>query len=182
MDDDYVSALDCLRGTIPSVGFTFFTNKDTAPSKAQQTLASALFSKMVKDIEVHFDMTVRQKAVFECLRAPHAQDFLLAIYIDGLGQHMSLVEYRTILNYRLMIPLFFVDEICPVCRKACLRSFGEHAVHCKELSGFKYRHDMVRDVIFGVCRRVGIYAKKEAPVNFLADPLMEDPHSDQLTF
>ncbi|GKE60124.1 hypothetical protein Tco_1510491, partial [Tanacetum coccineum] len=53
---------------------------------------------MVKDIEVHFDMTVRQKAVIECLRAPHAQDFLLAIFIDGLGQHMSPVEYNTILK------------------------------------------------------------------------------------
>ncbi|GJT79303.1 hypothetical protein Tco_1053645 [Tanacetum coccineum] len=39
---------------------------------------------MVKDMEVHFDMTMRQKAVFECLRAAHAQDFLLAISIDGL--------------------------------------------------------------------------------------------------
>ncbi|GJU57824.1 hypothetical protein Tco_1235590 [Tanacetum coccineum] len=87
-----------------------------------------------------------------------------------LGQHMSSVEYRTILKYRLMIPLFSVDAICPVCRKACLDSFGEHAVHCKELSGFKYRHDMVRDVLFDICRRVRISAKKEAPVNFLADP------------
>ncbi|PWA80994.1 hypothetical protein CTI12_AA190310 [Artemisia annua] len=171
MDVDYVSALDCLRDTIPSFDFSGFTNKDTVPSKAQQTLASALFSEMVKDMEVHFDMTVRQKAVFECLRAPHAQDFLLAIPIDGLGQHMSPVEYRTILKYRLMIPLFPVDEICPVCRKACLDSFGEHAVHCKELPGFKYRHDFVRDVLFDVCRRAGISAKKEAPVNFLTDPL-----------
>ncbi|GJU74313.1 hypothetical protein Tco_1265718 [Tanacetum coccineum] len=125
---------------------------------------------MVKDIEVHFDMTMRQKAVFECLRAPHAQDFLLAIPIDGLGQHMSPVEYRTILKYRLMIPLFSVDAICPVCRKACLDSFGEHAIHCKELPRFKYRHDMVRDVLFDICRRDGISAKKEAPVNFLSDP------------
>ncbi|GJW33576.1 hypothetical protein Tco_0053608 [Tanacetum coccineum] len=83
---------------------------------------------------------------------------------------MSPVEYRTILKYRLMIPLFPVDAICPVCRKACLDSFGEHVVHCKELSGFKYRHDMVRDVLFYICRRVGISAKKEAPVNFLIDP------------
>ncbi|GJW38137.1 hypothetical protein Tco_0063982 [Tanacetum coccineum] len=134
MDDDYVSALACLRDTIPSFDFSGFTNKDT------------------------------------CLRAPHAQDFLLAIPIDGLGQHMSPVEYRTILKYRLMIPLFPVDAICPVCRKACLNSFGEHAVHCKELMGFKYRHDMVRDVLFDICRRVGISAKKEAPVNFLTDP------------
>ncbi|GJY41237.1 hypothetical protein Tco_0428507 [Tanacetum coccineum] len=84
---------------------------------------------------------------------------------------MSPVEYRTILKYRLMIPLFPVDEICPVCRKTCLDSFGEHAVHCKELPGFKYRHDMVRDVLFDVCRRAGISAKKEAPVNFLTGPL-----------
>jgi hypothetical protein len=67
---------------------------------------------------------------------------------------MSPVEYRTILKYRLMISLFLVDEICPVCRKACLDSFGEHTVHCKELLGFKYRHDIVRAVLFDICRRV----------------------------
>nr|GEZ78006.1 hypothetical protein [Tanacetum cinerariifolium] len=54
---------------------------------------------------------------------------------------------------------------------ACLDSFREHAVHCKELPGFKYQHDMVRDVLFDICRHVGISAKKEAPVNFLTDPL-----------
>ncbi|KAL6574097.1 hypothetical protein OROHE_001639 [Orobanche hederae] len=121
-------------------------------------------------MEVNFDMTVRQKAVFECLRAPHAHDFLTVIPIDGLGQHMSLVEYRTILKYRLMIPLFPVDEVCPVCRNACLDSYGEHDVHCRELPGFKYRHDMVRDVLADVFTRSGVSIKKEAPVNFLTDP------------
>ncbi|GKD11573.1 hypothetical protein Tco_1195980 [Tanacetum coccineum] len=69
-----------------------------------------------------------------------------------------------------MIPLFPVDAIYLVCRKACLDYFGEHAVHCKELSGFKYRHDMVRDVLFYICSSAGISAKKEASVNFLTDP------------
>ena len=50
-------------------------------------------------------------------------------------------------------------------------SFGDHAVHCKELPGFKYRHDWVRDVLCDVLKRAGISAKKEAPVNFLTDPL-----------
>ncbi|KAJ0901999.1 hypothetical protein HanPSC8_Chr08g0331881 [Helianthus annuus] len=109
--------------------------------------------------------------MFECLRAPHAQDFLSVTPIEGLGQHMSAVEYRAILRYRLMIPLFPVDEPCPVCRKACLDSFGEHAIHCKELPGFKYRHDWVRDLLCDVLKRAGISAKKEAPVNFLTDPL-----------
>nr|GEZ49743.1 zf-CCHC domain-containing protein/DUF4219 domain-containing protein/UBN2 domain-containing protein [Tanacetum cinerariifolium] len=54
--------------------------------------------------------------------------------------------------------------------RACLDSFGEHAVHYTELSGFKYRHDMVKDVFFDICRCVGIFAKKEASVNFLTDP------------
>nr|GEV63951.1 putative exostosin-like protein [Tanacetum cinerariifolium] len=90
---------------------------------------------------------------------------------SGLGQHMSALEYRTILKYRLMIPLFPVDEPCPVCRKVCLDSFGEHAVHCRELPGFKYRHDLVRDVLYDVLKRAGISSKKEAPVNFLTDPL-----------
>ncbi|GAU46859.1 hypothetical protein TSUD_385360 [Trifolium subterraneum] len=122
-------------------------------------------------MEVNFQMTIRQKAVFGCLQAAHAQDFLLAIPIDGLGQHMSPVEYRTILKYRQMIPLFPADEICPVYRKACLDRFGEHAVHCRELPGFKYRHEFVRDVLFDVFKRAGISVKKEAPENFLTDPL-----------
>ncbi|MCI52655.1 hypothetical protein A2U01_0073901, partial [Trifolium medium] len=71
----------------------------------------------------------RQKAVFGCLKAAHAQNFLLAISIDGLGQHMSPIEYRNILRYRLMIPLFPIDEVCPVYRKECLDTFGEHAAH-----------------------------------------------------
>nr|ABD32510.1 hypothetical protein MtrDRAFT_AC147482g27v2 [Medicago truncatula] len=84
---------------------------------------------------------------------------------------MSPVEYRTILRSRLTIPLFPIDEACPVCRKACLDTFGEHAVHCKEFPSFKYIHDFVRDVLFDIFRRVGISVKKEAPVNFLIDPL-----------
>ncbi|GKC85431.1 hypothetical protein Tco_1141148 [Tanacetum coccineum] len=136
MDDDYVYALNCLRDTISSFDFRCFTNKDITHSKGQQTLVNALFSEIVKDMEFHFDMSVRQKAVFECLRAPHAQEFLLAILIDGLGQHMLPVEYPTI-----------------------------------QLPGFKYRHDMVRDVPFEVCRRTRISTKKEAHVNFLTRPL-----------
>ncbi|GJR93621.1 hypothetical protein Tco_0265795, partial [Tanacetum coccineum] len=64
MDNDYVSALDCLCDTIPSFDFSSFTNKNPVPSKSQQTLENVLFSEMVKDMEVHFDMTMRQKIVF----------------------------------------------------------------------------------------------------------------------
>jgi hypothetical protein len=68
------------------------------------------------------------------------------------------------------ISLFSIDEVCLVCRKACLDNFGKHAVHCREFPSFKCRHDFVRDVLFDVFRRAVISAKKEAPVNFLTDP------------
>ncbi|GKD45718.1 hypothetical protein Tco_1270363 [Tanacetum coccineum] len=45
---------------------------------------------------------LHENAVLECLRAPHAHDFLLAILIDGLGQHMPPLEYHSILKYRLI--------------------------------------------------------------------------------
>jgi hypothetical protein len=64
-------------------------------------LASSLFSKIVQDMEVNFNMTIWKKVVFGCLRASHAKYFLLVIPIDGLGQHMSLVWYHTILRYYL---------------------------------------------------------------------------------
>ena len=83
---------------------------------------------------------------------------------------MSPVEYRTIILYRLMIPLFPIDEICLVFRKACLDTFGKHAVHYREFHGFKYIHDVVRNVLFDACRHVGIFVKKEAPVNFFTNP------------
>ena len=171
VDPDYGCALDCLHMSLPDLDLGGFANKDTAPTKAQDALASALYGKIAQSLEEKFDLSSRRKAVLECLRAPHAQYFLTVIPIEGLGQHMSAVEYRTILKYRLMIPLFPVDEPCPICRKVCLDNFGEHAVHCKELPGFKYRHDLVRDVLCDVLRRAGISAKKEAPVNFLTDPL-----------
>jgi hypothetical protein len=94
-------------------------------------------------MEVDFNMTTIKKTVFGCLKAEHAQDFLFAISINGLGQHMSPVEYRIILRYRLMIPLFSKDEVCTVCRKACLDTFGEHATHWRELPIFKYRHEFL---------------------------------------
>ena len=82
----------------------------------------------------------------------------VTILLTGPTSNMSkyrgvtAVEYRAIPKYRLMIPLFPVDDPCPVCRKCCLDSFGEHAVHCKELPGFKYRHDLVRDVLYDVLK------------------------------
>ncbi|KAJ0755711.1 putative exostosin [Helianthus annuus] len=143
----------------------------TPPPLKPIILANALYGEIIKTVKEKFALSLRQRAVFECLRAPYAQDFMSVVPIKGLGQCMSAVEYRAILKYRLMVPLFSVDDPCPVCRKYCLDSFGEHAIHCKELPGFKYRHDLVRDVLYDILKRPGISIKKEVPVDFLTDPL-----------
>lgn len=50
---------------IPSYDFSGFTNKETA--QAHYALGNAIFSKIVQDMEVYFDMTVRKKVIFKCL-------------------------------------------------------------------------------------------------------------------
>lgn len=127
--------------------------------------------KIVKDIDRVYELTNRQKAVFSYLQAAHAQDFLLAILVEGLGQKMSSLEYRTILKYRLMIPFYQTDTQCPTCIRGCLDAFGEHAIHCKVDPCFKKIHDRVRDTLYDMLWRAGISVKKEATVNFFTDPL-----------
>ncbi|KAL6531909.1 hypothetical protein OROMI_028272 [Orobanche minor] len=153
-------------------GITINTNEEDSeyklqklrhrPPKAQSTLATALFGKIVKDMDIVYELSDRQKAVVSCMQVGHAQDFLLAIPIEGLVQKMSPVEYRTIFKYRLMIPIYPCDTRCPACITGCLDTYGEHAVHCKVDPGFKHRHDHVRDTLYDVLWRAGISAKKES--------------------
>lgn len=128
---DYDRALDGLSDVNLGFDLITFTRKGIIPPKAQHVLVISLFSKSVQNINVKFDMTTSWKAVFGCLQETHAQYFLLDIPIDGIGQHISLVEFYTILRYRLMIPLFIIDKVFLVFCKACMDTFGEHVIHCK---------------------------------------------------
>lgn len=105
------------------------------------------------------------------MQAGHAYDSLIDIPIHMLGQHMSPVEYRIILRYHLITPPFLIDEVCTIWCKACLYTFGGHAIQCKELPVFKYKHDFVSDVLFDIFKRSGVSVKKEVTVNFLTEPL-----------
>jgi hypothetical protein len=67
MDSDFHIALDGLCDMILTFDLSSFTSKDTVPHKAQHPLASGLFSKIVQDMEVNSNMTIRKKAVFGCL-------------------------------------------------------------------------------------------------------------------
>jgi hypothetical protein len=140
-------------------------------------ITQPILTTLLTNLTLTHDPTISRTLIAE-----HARDFLLAIPIDGLGQHMFLVVYRIILRYRLMIPLFPKDGVCLACLKVCLDTFEEHAVHCRELLGFKYMHDLIRYVLFDIFRRAWISVKKKASVNFLTDHMKEDRHFVQRMF
>ncbi|KAM0042565.1 putative exostosin [Helianthus debilis subsp. tardiflorus] len=81
-DSDYVSALERLHKSLPDSDLGGFSNKDTAPSKPQKTLANALCCRIAQSLGEDFHLSPRQKAVIECLQRPHAQDFLTIIPIE----------------------------------------------------------------------------------------------------
>ena len=63
------------------------------------------------------------------MQAAHAQDFLLVIPIDELGQHMLPIEYHIIFKYYLMFLLFYVDDVCHVVVRNTWIHLGTHMVH-----------------------------------------------------
>jgi hypothetical protein len=65
-----------------------------------------------------------------------------------------------------MIPLFPIDGVRPIFHKACLDTFGEHKVHCRELPSFKYKHDFVKDALCDIFKCEGVSTKKEAALNY----------------
>jgi hypothetical protein len=84
MNFDVGNALDDIRDMIPNFDFSNFASNEPI-----MFWRVPFFVKIVQDIKVDFDMTTKQKIVSWCLKATHAQDCLLVILIDGLGQHMS---------------------------------------------------------------------------------------------
>jgi len=58
----------------------------------------------------------------------------------------------------------------------------DHAVHCSSEVGVKFRHDLVRDTLFDICSKVGIMARKEAPMGFLSEDGKDLRPADLLLF
>ncbi|GKA75546.1 putative reverse transcriptase domain-containing protein [Tanacetum coccineum] len=109
-------------------------------------------------------------ALVECLRVSPVSEFLDRYPPLKTRPTYVGLEYRLSLSTALFDPSVSGYEPLPVCRKVVWILFGEHEVH-EGVTRFKYRHDLVRDVLYDVLKRAGISSRKEAPVNFLTDPL-----------
>ncbi|KEH25448.1 hypothetical protein MtrunA17_Chr6g0459481 [Medicago truncatula] len=120
-------------------------------------------------MEVKFDMTTRQKVVFRCLQTTHAQYFLLAILIDGLSQHMSPIEYRTILIYRIMIPLLSIDEVSLFAIRRVWIPLGSIKFIVRSFPASNKGTNLLW-MFFLIYLGGQISVKKKAPLKFLTDP------------
>ncbi|GJR72391.1 hypothetical protein Tco_0084756 [Tanacetum coccineum] len=94
--------------------------------------------------------------VWQLLREDHTSDWLRVVSISGLEQTMNGKMYRSILCYRLGVPLFSVSKPCS--RVFAGDIYGDHAVSCAGIIGIKHRHNMVRDILVDICFRSGISA------------------------
>ncbi|PWA52677.1 hypothetical protein CTI12_AA452880 [Artemisia annua] len=102
-----------------------------------KTLAKCYFDVIEKDLVSKYSLSPRQVAILSSIRAPHAQDFLFTIRIDGLGQKMNPRQFRSVLCYRLTVPMFPEDFLCPSCNVHRMDQWGDHAVHCSSEVGVK---------------------------------------------
>ncbi|PWA58713.1 hypothetical protein CTI12_AA302350 [Artemisia annua] len=131
------------------------TNGASAP-QMMKTLAKCYFGVIEKYLVSKYSLSSRQVAILSCIRAPHAQDFLFTITIDGLGQRMNHRQFRSVLCYRLSVPMFSEGSLFLSCNVHRMDKWGDHAVHCSSEVGVKFRHNLVRDILVDICSKVGI--------------------------
>ncbi|GJW41559.1 hypothetical protein Tco_0067404 [Tanacetum coccineum] len=159
-------ALDVFN-TICNLDVISITTCTYAPHM-MKTLAKGYFGVIEKDLASKYTLSPRQVSILNCIRAPHAQDFLFTNPFNGLGQRMNHRQFRSVLCYRLAIPMFSEGSLCPSCNTHRMDQWGDHAVHCSSEVGVKFRHNLVRDILVDICSKVGIMVRKEAPMGFLS--------------
>ncbi|GJU06306.1 hypothetical protein Tco_1122736 [Tanacetum coccineum] len=148
-------ALDVFNSTC-NVDMLSVTTCTSAP-QMMKTLAKCYFGVIEKDLVSKYSLSLWHVAILSYIRAPHAQDFLFTIRIDGLGQRMNHRQFRYVLCYRLSVPTFSECSLCPSCNVHQMDQWGDHAVHCCSEVGVKFRHNLVRDILVDICSK-GKYA------------------------
>nr|GEW13603.1 hypothetical protein [Tanacetum cinerariifolium] len=103
-----------------------------------------------------------EMALWQSQREDHTTDWLRVVLIFGLGQTMNGKTYRSVLCYRLGVPLFFVSKLCSDCSRVFTGdTYRDHAVSCAGIIGIKHRHNAAHDTLVDICFRSGISADKE---------------------
>ncbi|GJS62464.1 hypothetical protein Tco_0657248 [Tanacetum coccineum] len=144
----------------------FLSNpSEVAAPKLMKKMADIYFTRVTKDAESSYSLSPRQIALWQSQKEDHTSDWLRVVPISGLGQIMNGKTYRSILCYRLGVPLFSVSKPCSACSRVFIEDiYGDHAISCAGIIGIKHRHNMVRDTLVDICFRSGISAGKEVDI------------------
>ncbi|GJZ14242.1 hypothetical protein Tco_0549472 [Tanacetum coccineum] len=154
----------CMFNTCMEIDFLSNPSEIAAP-KLMKKMADIYFTRVTKDVESSFSLSPRQMALWQSQREEHTSDWLRVVLISRLGQTMNGKTYRCVLCYRLGVPLFSVSKPCSACSKVFTGDvYGNHAVSCAGVIGFKHRHNAVRDTLVDICFRSGISAGKEVDI------------------
>ncbi|GJR47306.1 hypothetical protein Tco_1315409 [Tanacetum coccineum] len=91
-------------------------------------MADIYFTRVTKDVESSFSLSPRQMDLWQSQREDHTSDWLRVVPISGLGQTMNGKTYRSVLCYRLGVPLFSVSKPCSACSRVFAGDiYGDHA-------------------------------------------------------
>eukprot|EP01031_Cornospumella_fuschlensis_P043016 gene43016-52573_t len=109
----------------------------------------------------------RFMAILQSLSAKHASAYLFALPNAGLGQVMTLEEFRANMGLRLLIPLFSGLKNCsrPNCTHP-MDPFGYHAINCCTSERFK-RHEEVANQLCFLAHDAGLQPVRNALVHCL---------------
>jgi hypothetical protein len=105
-------------------------------------------------------ITDRDKARLRVLSAPHTGDWLNVVPLPILGLHLKPREFKFAVNYRLGMPLYQEEGVCPACGKAA-DEFGDHSVACAHTGERIARHNHLANMLFRVAQSANLAPTKE---------------------
>jgi hypothetical protein len=79
----------------------------------------------------------------------------------GFGFRLTNDMWRTAVRFRLAIPVYIREVMCPLCSTEPLDVYGIHSVYCSGADGAIFRHNLVRDTIFTIARQANVTVRKE---------------------
>ena len=95
------------------------------------------------------------------LGLPKAGAWLNSLPSKNLGLHLKPREFRVCIQYRLGIPVFRSDGICPACHSYESDKEGDHAIACGWEGERIARHNHLRDALFQTASQAALGPRKE---------------------
>ena len=148
-----------------------FTNRPVNELHRQKSWDRLVCDEMVQSIHTRCLSEKQKSACFKAAEAPMSGAWLQALPIPNLGLKLSDEELRTAASLRLGSQVI-QEHICVCGGKADAK--GQHALSCHKLSGRRFRHDAVNNLIQRAFNSAGVEAVREPVGLSTSDNLRPD--------